>query len=254
MAAFSLRGHRCLDLLPCRRRSGVACRRGHPNRSLGPGRRSAVPPAPASGRAGRTTVLHAHVARALFQVRSDLLQPERPRNPERPRERLAALREIDASQIGVHMGAPARHPTANIREELPADYDDTQQARPRRPGSTTDTGTNRSRVLERTPLGVRTWCSVGGHSRTRVCRTTELCRTTGLCKSTRQNDSALHGNRLRTARHIESIPLRPESGRPSRRTSEARSPSPDDGGPPRPAAPRAARYPRCRSGCRSAIR
>lgn len=46
----------------------------------------------------------------------DPLQGERPRNPQRPRERTAALREIEACGVGMHMRAPTGHPATNVRD------------------------------------------------------------------------------------------------------------------------------------------
>ncbi len=237
MVAFSLRGHRCLDLLPCRRRSGVAYRREPPEPIP-----TGTDTAPLSHLDTATSrrphsVLHAAVARPLLQMCSDLFQPERPGDPQRPRERLAALREIDAGRVRVHVGAPALHSAADIRKELATDHDDTQQARPRHPASTTDTGTNRSRVPRWPLLGIR------------------LLGIRVRCTGFRCTGGSHPGSRLRTARHDKSIPLRPESGRPWRRTS-AGHPRIRCAGAccPRSAARHAPRPPRCRSGCRSATR
>jgi hypothetical protein len=57
---------------------------------------------------------------------SYLLQAQRPGHPQRPRERPAALREIEARGIGMHMCAPTTQSATNIRQEVAAYHDDTQ--------------------------------------------------------------------------------------------------------------------------------
>jgi hypothetical protein len=82
----------------------------------------------------------------VLYVRSDPVEPERSRNPQRTRERPATLRKIETSGVGVQVRPPTRLPAANVRKEFTTDHDNTQKVGPRRPGSASDTGTDRLRT------------------------------------------------------------------------------------------------------------
>jgi hypothetical protein len=107
----------------------------------------------------------------LPDVSPDPLVLERAGYPQRPRERATAFREIKACRVGVQVRPPARHATAWVWQKFAIHHDDTQQVGPRRSSPAAHTGAY-GRSLD--DFGVRIW-----------------------------------QNRLRTARHDESIPLRP---------------------------------------------
>ncbi len=128
MAACSSRGHRCLDLLPYR----------HLVMSSD---------LPSTSRRCEACFLPSLPDHALLgKVCSDMLESERPCDPQGPRERLATLREIEACQIGVQVRPPPRHTSANIWSELTTNCHRTHQVRPRRPGATPHTCADRLRT------------------------------------------------------------------------------------------------------------
>ncbi len=92
---------------------------------------------------------------------SDTPKPKWPWNAQRSRERPAALREIEAGQIGMQVCPPPWHSTVNIGYELTTNYHHTHQVAPHRPGTAPYAGAKRLRTARRhqsIPLRPRSGC------------------------------------------------------------------------------------------------
>ncbi len=82
----------------------------------------------------------------LDKVGLDASEVERPWNAQRPRERLSALREFEACQVGMQVRPPTWHAMTNIRPEFTVNSHHTHQVGPRRPGTTPYAGADRLRT------------------------------------------------------------------------------------------------------------